>query len=299
MRAVEPSWSGSITIAGYPVHFDAYGDPDHPALLLMPAWQIIDRRFWKMQVAGFFRTHYVITFDGARLPGEVPDGDAGAFEYDRIAEQAVGLLDHLGITRASVAGLARGGSYAMLMAARYPERVDAMVLISNGVEPDNWGSPPAGFRDKRESYSGWEKYNEHYWREDWDGWLDFFFDEVFSEPFSSKAIDDAKAWARETNADILARTEDDPSLMPRMPVEDAIAAITCPVLMIHGDDARCTPIYCSLQLSSLRADWPLVVLEGAGQIPQLRDPVRVNMLVADFLRRACVVTPGRKAQLTV
>ena len=296
MRAVEPAQAGVLIIAGYPVHFEAFGNRNHPALLLMPPWQIVDRRVWKMQAAAFARSHYVITFDGARLPGEVSEGDTGAFEFERIVEQSAGLLDQLGVASASVVGLSRGAAYAILMAARFPERVDAMVLISNGVEPENWGTPPQGFREQRQTYSGWEKYNLHYWRQDWEAWIDFFFAEVFSEPFSSKAIDDAKEWSRETTADILGLTEDHPSLMPRMPVEEALAAVTCPVMMIHGDDARCTPVHCSLNLSSLRADWPLVVLEGAGQIPQLRDPVRVNALIADFLSSARNSRSGRNCE---
>ena len=33
---------------------------------------------------------------------------------------------------------------------------------------------------------GWAKYNRHYWRRDWPGFAEFFFDELLTEPHSTK-----------------------------------------------------------------------------------------------------------------
>lgn len=288
MRAVQPTQSGVVKAAGFQIEYDVFGAPGAPALLLLPAWQILDRRLWKMQVAGLAHAYRVITFDGPRRADDPQALDKAAFEFDRIVDQGIELLDFLGVERAAVAGFSRSCAYAITMAARYPQRVVALVLITNGVTPDSWGHPPPRFRERLESYTGWEKYNLHYWREDYEDWIQFLFGEVFSEPHSSKPFEDALSWARETTPEILGLSEDDPALMPRMPVEDAIAAVQCPVLMIHGDDSRCTPIHCSLELSSLRSDWPMVILEGSGQAPQLRDPVRVNLVITDFLRQSGV-----------
>jgi pimeloyl-ACP methyl ester carboxylesterase len=294
MQAVEPVRAGQVRLAEFQVSYETYGDEEAPVLLLLPAWQIVSRRMWKMQVAYFSRAYHVITFDGPRRRDDEQTADSRAFEYERIVDQGIGLLDYLGIERASLIGFSRGSSYAMLMAARYPERVRAAVLITNGVTPDTWGTPIPHFRERRESYEGWEKYNLPYWREHYDDFLEFFFGEIFSEPYSTKPTEDCIAWARETTPEILGRTENDPSLMPKMPVGETLGAITCPVLMIHGDDARCTPLHCSLELSTLRDDWPMVILEGSGQAPHVRDPVRVNLLVAAFLENpaAAQPTPG-------
>lgn len=294
MRAVEPVHAGRLAVAEFQISYEMYGDERAPTLLLLPPWQIIDRRIWKMQVAYFSGSYRVITFDGPRRWDDEQTADSRTFEYDRIVDQGIGLLDYLSIEHASIIGFSRGCSYAIVMAARYPERVRSAVLITNGVTPDTWGSPLPRFRERRESYEGWEKYNLPYWLAHYEDWLAFLFGQVFSEPHSTKQIDDCIAWARETTPEILGRTEDDPSLMPKMPVEEAIASVKCSVLMIHGDDARCTPIRCSLELSSLRSDWPMVVLEGAGQAPHVRDPVRVNLLIADFLENDTAAWPVRR-----
>jgi 3-oxoadipate enol-lactonase len=45
------------------------------------------------------------------------------------AEDAVGLLDHLGVDRAHVVGHSSGGSIALEIASRYPIRVSSLVLL--------------------------------------------------------------------------------------------------------------------------------------------------------------------------
>lgn len=46
-------------------------------------------------------------------------------------EDAVALLDHLGLERVPVMGLSGGGPYAMALAWRYPERVERLALVSS------------------------------------------------------------------------------------------------------------------------------------------------------------------------
>ena len=70
-----------------------------------------------------------------------------------------------------------------------------------------------------------------------------------------------------------------------MPSNEAIAAIRCPVLLIHGDDDRCHPVESSRALAAVRPDWELVVLEGCGHGMLVRDPVSVNDLISEFLTR--------------
>jgi len=61
-------------------------------------------------------------------------------------------------------------------------------------------------------------------------------------------------------------------------------AVRCPVLVITGSLDRCQnplrgPIVADL------TGGELVLIEGSGHLPQARDPVKVNLLVRDFIRR--------------
>lgn len=284
MRAIEPEEAGTLHIAGFGISYEVFGAPSAPPVLLLPTWQIVHSRMWKMQVPFLARGCRVITFDAPGNGGGERTTDPRAFEYDRIVDQAVALLDHLGVQHADVIGFSRGCAYGLLMAARYPERVLRLVLIGNGTTPQSWppGDKP-GFWQRRASYNGWEKYNAHYWQEQYQDWVEFFFAELFSEPHSTKAIDDCIGWAHETTAGILTQTTANPALFPSLSSAEVIARVQCPVLIIHGDQDTCDPIKLSHALIAARPDWPLVTFEQSGHAPHVRDPVKVNCEIARFL----------------
>lgn len=283
MRALEPEDAGRLRIADFEIGYEVFGAEDAPAVLLLPTWQIVHSRVWKMQVPFLARSCRVITFDSPGNGAGERTTDPRAYQYDRIVDQAIGLLDHLGIRQADVIGYSRGCAYGLWLAARYPERVRRLVLIANGVTPEATPAPDPRFWERRESYSGWEKRNAHYWQEHYRDWAEFFFTELFSEPHSTKGFDDAVGWALETTPDVLARTVANPALAPRMPAREAITRVRCPVLLLHGDDDRIDSIEMSRALAAARPDWEMITLEGCGHGPQLRDPVRINDEIARFL----------------
>jgi pimeloyl-ACP methyl ester carboxylesterase len=53
---------------------------------------------------------------------------ATQYRIDRYADQIIGLMDHLGVRHAVLAGLSLGANASLFAAARYPERVRALVL---------------------------------------------------------------------------------------------------------------------------------------------------------------------------
>jgi pimeloyl-ACP methyl ester carboxylesterase/UDP-N-acetylglucosamine:LPS N-acetylglucosamine transferase len=283
MRAIQPATSGQLDVHGFRIGYETFGEPGGRAFLLLPTWQIIHGRHWKMQVPLLARHGYVISYD---VPGnglaERTEEDA-AFEYDRIVDQGVALLDHLGVEQVDVLGLSRGCAYALWLAARYPERARRLVLIGNGVTPETKPTPAPEFWKPRASYEGWEKWNYHFWLAHYRDWLEFFFGEMFSEPHSTKGIDDCVTWGLETTPEILSCTVANPALAPRLPAAEAIARVQCPVLILHGDDDRITPIESSQKLVEARPDFEFVTLEGSGHGPHVRDPVRVNLLLEEFL----------------
>ena len=60
--------------------------------------------------------------------------------------------------------------------------------------------------------------------------------------------------------------------------------VSVPTLVIHGDNDRVSPLARAEELARATLG-DLVVLEGAGHIPLARDPVRVNLLIGDFVNR--------------
>jgi pimeloyl-ACP methyl ester carboxylesterase len=71
-----------------------------------------------------------------------------------------------------------------------------------------------------------------------------------------------------------------------MDLSDALAHITCPVLVLAGDVDRLTPPASALMLTRRLPDAELVVVQGSGHCTMLERHVEFNAVVEGFLRRA-------------
>jgi predicted glycosyltransferase len=72
--------------------------------------------------------------------------------------------------------------------------------------------------------------------------------------------------------------------LTREHAEALVGGVRCPVLVIHGDNDRITPLERGRRIAELTGG-ELVVLEGSGHAPIARDPVKVNVLMEDFAAR--------------
>ncbi|MGH8948505.1 MAG: alpha/beta fold hydrolase, partial [Acidimicrobiia bacterium] len=130
---------------------------------------------------------------------------------------------------------------------------------------------------------GWEKYNAHYWLTNYADFADFFFSRCFPEAHSTKQREDCVGWAMGTRPEVLiaeARADavDHETLLAWC---DRVAS---PVLVIHGDDDRISPLSRAIRLAEVTGG-DLVTLEGGGHIPLARDPIIVNRLIKEFADR--------------
>ncbi|MEV6208035.1 alpha/beta fold hydrolase [Kitasatospora sp. NPDC051914] len=69
--------------------------------------------------------------------GHTADSDR-EFRIGHLAEDVLGLLDHLGIERADLLGFSLGGYVALELAISHPARVDHLVLASTNYRPDGY-----------------------------------------------------------------------------------------------------------------------------------------------------------------
>ena len=55
------------------------------------------------------------------------------------------------------------------------------------------------FEERHRTDEGWATLNWHYWLRDYPGFLEFFFGRMFTEPHSTKQIEDCVGWGLETD----------------------------------------------------------------------------------------------------
>jgi pimeloyl-ACP methyl ester carboxylesterase/predicted glycosyltransferase len=285
--AREPDKTGFVERDGVRTHWERYGDSG-PALLLLPTWSIVHSRHWKAQIPYLSRHFRVVTFDGRGNGLSDRPNEDDAYRLSEFADDAIAVLDAVGFASASIAGLSMGGLLALQLAAGHPERVDAALVI--GAAVPHLTPMPAdvvyySFKDELDTDEEWAKFNRHYWSRDLQGFLEFFFGQVFTEPHSTKQIEDSIAWGLDTTAETLVSTQLASWGVPDLEAaEELCRSVRCPVVVIHGTEDRIVPFSRGERIAELTGG-SLVRFEGSGHAPQARDPVQVNLLIRDVVER--------------
>jgi pimeloyl-ACP methyl ester carboxylesterase len=93
-----------------------------------------NRTLWNEQVAALSTSYRVIAPD-LRGFGE-SDASDGTATMNRMAQDVALLLNHLGVTRATIAGLSMGGYVALAFYKQFPSRVRALVLADTRAQAD-------------------------------------------------------------------------------------------------------------------------------------------------------------------
>jgi pimeloyl-ACP methyl ester carboxylesterase len=282
-QARYPNEQGHVERDGIRVFWERYGDGE-PTVLLLPAWSIIHSRQWKAQIPYLARHFRVLTFDGRGNGRSDRPPIAAAYDDDEYVADAVAVLEATGTERVVLVGLSRGGRWAVELAAARPERVLGAALIDPAINfiapPHPWWTHP--FEEELDTSEGWAKFNRHYWLRDYRGFIEFYAAESFCEPHSTKQIEDMVEWALETTAETLVLTQR--GSQPASPEEmgDILGRVRCPVLVVHGDDDRLRPLGIGAAAAQLTGG-TLVTVEGGGHCPQARHPVKVNLLLREFV----------------
>jgi pimeloyl-ACP methyl ester carboxylesterase/predicted glycosyltransferase len=293
-RARYPDETGYVERDGVRVFFEVYGEGDR-GILLLPTWEIVHSRAWKCQIACFARRGRVVTFD--RRGNGRSDRPVDVRAYDRRAsvEDALAVMDRAGVECAVVVSWCGAGD-DLILAAEHPDRVAGLVLIAPDLLLTADLAEQAGpfpFDDEPLSLDGWAKWNRHYWRRDWPGFLEFFFTQTFTEPHSTKQIEDAIGWGLQTDPETIIRGVESEWTNDRDQALRLCGQVRCPTLVIQGSrDAVVGPAR-GASVADAIPNARLVALEGCGHAPHLRDPVITNLLIRDFAATSWRTIQGR------
>lgn len=134
--ALETAYGGDYHIVdGVRLRMQDTGPREGPAVILLHGFGA-SLETWEGWAGPLSARSRVIVLDlpGFGLTGPDPSGD---YSDARSVEILAGLMDHLGVDRASLVGNSLGGRIAWTFAAQYPQRVTRLVLVS----PDGYASP--------------------------------------------------------------------------------------------------------------------------------------------------------------
>jgi pimeloyl-ACP methyl ester carboxylesterase/predicted glycosyltransferase len=296
-RARYPDEEGYVERDGVKVFWERYGDAG-TTFLLFPTSPISHSRLWKGQIPYLARRYRVLTFDPRGNGRSDRPADAAAYGYWEFVEDGRAVLETAGVNRAILAGLCDGGGWALMLASAHPETALGVAALAPclpyvGTPHPNYLRFP--FAEPLDTDEGWAKYNLHYWRRDFRGFLEFFFSQQLPEPHSTKQIEDCVGWGLGTDPETLALADEDAPL-PWKSLEEAQAVcrrVSCPVLVVHGELDGCQTRERAAAVADLTGG-TLVGLEGAGHLTNARNPVKVNGLFHDFAESLAPPAPAER-----
>lgn len=262
-----------IEAGGFTVHYDLSGPGDAPVLLLANS---IGSNFhiWDGVVPALARHRRVLRYDmrGHGLTETPPLADGGGYTMQALAQDALSLIDRLGIDRVEVCGLSIGGMMAQALATLAPDRVAALALCDTASRigpPAMWDDRIAAIR--RVGLAG-------------------IADSVMARWFTRRFRLEQPALVR-GYVTMLSRTDVDGYVGCATAIRDADLTeadrrIACPTLVLVGTEDLSTPPETARALADLIPGAGFALIEGAAHLPCIEQPQALaDRLIAFFSAR--------------
>jgi 3-oxoadipate enol-lactonase len=269
------NWSCTLPtakVADLDVAYDTHGSGE-PVLMINGIGA--ERAGWGMQVPAISREFTAITFDN-RDVGETGPGRASQpYAMRRLADDAAGLLDALGIASAHIVGASMGGCIAQEFAVSYPQRTRSTTIICSWPQVDPWLD---------ELWEQWEHLFRALGPVEWSRatWLWVFTHRAYRDPGlldsllaaagSNPRNQTLEMYLRQSHA---ARTFD---------ILDRLGGISAPTHVICGEEDIFTPRRYSETIAAAIPGAKLSVMPGVGHGMFWEATDIFNQLVIEFIR---------------
>jgi 3-oxoadipate enol-lactonase len=120
---------------GILLHYEAIGRSGAPAVLLIQGLGA-DKHGWDLQRMVLALRYRVIALDN-RGAGR-SDKPFGHYSIEQMADDAISVLDHVGVERAHVVGASMGGAITQFVGLKYPERTISLTLACTACRNSQW-----------------------------------------------------------------------------------------------------------------------------------------------------------------
>ncbi|GAA4668549.1 alpha/beta fold hydrolase [Streptomyces chumphonensis] len=247
----------------------AYLDEGTGEPLLLVHGHPFDRTLWAAQTEVFAAAgHRVVVPDlrGYGLSEVVP----GTTTLAHFATDLARLLDHLGIERATVAGVSMGGQITLEFFRLFPERVAGLVLCDT-----------APYAETEDGRVGRRRMAERLLREGMGGYTAEAIDKMVAPRYAEAS--------RRVRAMMLAAPPEGAAAALRGRAErpdytPVLSRIAVPTLVVVGKEDTYTPVSDAEFLHAHIAGSRLAVIEDASHLPMVERPGEFNRVLAAFLR---------------
>jgi 3-oxoadipate enol-lactonase len=197
----------------------------------------------------------------------------GSITLDDMAGDIAALLDELAIDPAVIGGLSMGGYVTFALFRRAPERFSGMILADTRASADT----PEGLEGRRQMIAMARSQGA-------SGVAQSMLPKLLGKSSHEKRPDlsrRVRAMIERSSPDgIVAAIE---AMMARPDATKDLSRISCPTLVIVGEEDVLTPVTDAVALQNQIARSRLVILPQAGHLSNLEVPDGFALAVSDFL----------------
>jgi 3-oxoadipate enol-lactonase len=260
-----------ITVDGIQL---AYTDTGLGAPVVLLHGYPFNRSLWNEQVGALSNSYRVITPD-LRGHGE-SDAVQGAATMNRMAQDVAELLDHLQISRAVIGGLSMGGYVALAFYKQFPSRVRALVLADTRAQADTEEGKQTRSQQAEKALA-----------EGMAGIADAMLPKLLTPDTVSKRPEVVKRVR-----DMMLKTKPEGAagallgMAEREDQTELLSRITCPALILVGQDDPITPVQDSEKMNRDIRGSRLVVIENAAHVSNLERTEQFNEELTKFLKQS-------------
>ncbi len=244
-----PETSGqTASINGVAIYYEIYGQGE-PLILLHGG--LANGDYWANQIPAFATSYQVIVMD-SRGHGRSTFDDK-PISYALMASDVLGLMDHLGLEKASIVGWSDGGIIGLELAINHRERLNKVVAYGANFDPTgvrlDVGQNPRFLAYIDQAAKDYARISPH--PERWDEFLSNI----------------EHMWATEPNY-----------------TEDQLRAITTPMLILDGEQEEAIDLNQTKLMACLIPNAQLVLMPNTGHFAMFEQPEEFNRIVLDFLK---------------
>lgn len=262
----------TLHVNGITVNYQWQGREDGPVLVLVNGL-LTDLSSWAGHLDGYIDQFRVLTYD-CRGQGGSDKPEAGPYLPEQHTADLKGLLDGLSVERAAILGVSNGGLIAMRFAAAFPERVTALVLANT------YGRADVALQVKLRSWLSAMATGGGPLR------FDVATPWIWGASFLNRNFEGLKPFREKGSAMPIHAATNLIEGGLHHDVLEQLPNITCPTLIMAGDEDVLTPLSYSHELQRRIGGSRIALLEQSGHCMFLEQATRFRAVAAAFLREA-------------
>ncbi len=178
---------------------------------------------------------------------------SSSYEISDMADDIAGLLDHLAIKKAALAGHSMGGYVALAFAKKYPDRVSGLALVS---------SQAVG--DTQERKDGRYKTAEEVAQKGVGLVVDAMTPKLSADERVQKFV--RPLIGKQSKEGVIGGLK---ALAERDDLSSQLSSFSFPVVLVHGDADALIPVDRAREIKSVLPSAKLIELPGVGHMPMM------------------------------